>query len=363
MKTIRSSKCSLKWTTERKREVLRSVLQEYGRVVNIFIEQFWVKCPERKELLKAVLNPVDTWLTERMKKVAAREAISMVKTAKANEWEIPVHKGKRMHVSSTIASLETPKDAAEFDGWLHLSCMGNGILLDLPIRFHKHYNKYDATPNAKRQESYIITEDTVQFSFKIQTGAKRTDGALVGVDTGITALASLSDGEQMGKDIRSLIDRRHRCKRRSKGYRRAKNALRQRMNEVAKQVVGSEPRLIVVENLRKMNHKSRSQRRVNKSMRRILGAWAYRYWLNRLERACEDNRVVYRSVPPAYTSQRCHACGHTERANRDGEVFLCRKCGFTDNADINAARNILSRFLTGPYGAGFQPQMHETITN
>ncbi|HDQ15942.1 MAG TPA: hypothetical protein ENN45_02675 [Bacteroidetes bacterium] len=37
------------------------------------------------------------------------------------------------------------------------------------------------------------------------------------------------------------------------------------------------------------------------------------------------------------------------------EKFLCQKCGYTDNADINAARNILERFLTGQYGAGCKP--------
>ncbi|MGI0067613.1 MAG: zinc ribbon domain-containing protein, partial [Thermoplasmata archaeon] len=69
------------------------------------------------------------------------------------------------------------------------------------------------------------------------------------------------------------------------------------------------------------------------------------------------NRVRLERVPPAYTSQRCHVCGHTERGNRKGEVFCCRHCGFTGNADVNAAKNLLIRFWgrepdpTGPYGA------------
>jgi putative transposase len=47
-------------------------------------------------------------------------------------------------------------------------------------------------------------------------------------------------------------------------------------------------------------------------------------------------------VHPAYTSQRCHACGHTHADNRKGEVFRCRSCGHTDHADVNAAKNILA---------------------
>jgi putative transposase len=46
-------------------------------------------------------------------------------------------------------------------------------------------------------------------------------------------------------------------------------------------------------------------------------------------------------VPPAFTSQRCSACGHVARENRESQaVFLCAACGYAANADVNAARNI-----------------------
>ncbi len=48
-------------------------------------------------------------------------------------------------------------------------------------------------------------------------------------------------------------------------------------------------------------------------------------------------------VPAAYTSQRCHACGHTEKDNRNTQAkFECLACGHRDNADCNAALNILA---------------------
>jgi putative transposase len=48
------------------------------------------------------------------------------------------------------------------------------------------------------------------------------------------------------------------------------------------------------------------------------------------------------AVNPAYTSQRCHQCGHTEAGNRPSQaVFRCLKCGHEANADVNAAKNIL----------------------
>jgi putative transposase len=46
-------------------------------------------------------------------------------------------------------------------------------------------------------------------------------------------------------------------------------------------------------------------------------------------------------VNPAYTSQRCSACGCVAAENRKSQaVFACTACGYSCNADVNAARNI-----------------------
>jgi len=46
-------------------------------------------------------------------------------------------------------------------------------------------------------------------------------------------------------------------------------------------------------------------------------------------------------INPAYTSQRCSACGHVDRNSRESQArFRCTACGFACNADVNAARNI-----------------------
>ncbi|MBX8638544.1 MAG: transposase, partial [Thermoplasmata archaeon] len=102
-----------------------------------------------------------------------------------------------------------------------------------------------------------------------------------------------------------------------------------------------------------LSHGRKTQRRVSKNMRRSLGAWTYRNWLNRLEMACQTNSVRFEQVPPAYTSQRCHECGHIGKGNRNGESFCCRKCGYAGNADVNAAKNLLIRFW------GKTPALHQ----
>ena len=75
------------------------------------------------------------------------------------------------------------------------------------------------------------------------------------MDTGINALASTSDGKQYGTDIKGLVESIKRKKHGSKGQQRARRALKQRMDEVAKEVVQGK-QLVVVEKLKKMNHKS-----------------------------------------------------------------------------------------------------------
>ncbi len=46
-------------------------------------------------------------------------------------------------------------------------------------------------------------------------------------------------------------------------------------------------------------------------------------------------------VRPAFTSQRCSACGHVDPQSRESQArFVCTACGFAGHADVNAARNI-----------------------
>lgn len=359
MKIIRASKCSLKFTTDTKLDKLKTILDEYSKVVNFFIEKFWEITPTKAQLLKGIVNLPTTWLSARLRKVAAREAIDMILSVKNKEDEEarkykPHHYGKSMSVSSTIASLNTKKDTKLYDCWLHIASVGNGIILDLPVKLHKHFNGLKT--RGKRLAAYVIKPDCIQFSFEIETGAKRENGQILGIDTGINALASTSDGKQYGRDVKKLVEEIKRKKHGSKRQQSARRALRQRMDEVAKELISEKVKLVVVEDLQKLNHKTKLKRRLSKNIRRSLGIWAYRYWLNRIQFTTEDNRVALRRVNPAYTSQRCSACGHTERGNRNGEVFLCLKCGHGENADTNAAKNIEFRWTSGPYGAASKPE-------
>ncbi|WP_327687312.1 RNA-guided endonuclease InsQ/TnpB family protein [Streptomyces sp. NBC_00467] len=50
------------------------------------------------------------------------------------------------------------------------------------------------------------------------------------------------------------------------------------------------------------------------------------------------------AVNPAYTSQTCNRCGHTDAKNRrTRDLFACTHCNHTTHADIGAAINIRNR--------------------
>ena len=55
-------------------------------------------------------------------------------------------------------------------------------------------------------------------------------------------------------------------------------------------------------------------------------------------------------VPAPGTSRRCSACGFTTPGSREDQaVFVCKNpdCGWSGNADHNAARNILHLYRMG----------------
>ena len=50
------------------------------------------------------------------------------------------------------------------------------------------------------------------------------------------------------------------------------------------------------------------------------------------------------AVPPQNTSRTCPCCGYIAKENRQTQaVFKCLECGYTENADVVGAINILRR--------------------
>jgi putative transposase len=225
-----------------------------------------------------------------------------------------------------------------------------------------------AVPSAK---SYRVTRDRAgrwHLAFAAipsPIGGPGT-GEAVGIDRGVAVSAALSTGELLQcpglrDSERARLQRlQRRLARACKGsHRRArvKTAIarlkareRDRRKDWAEKTSTDLARqfdLIRVEDLR-ITSMTRSARgtaeRPGRNVRQKAG-------LNRgiltsgwglLARRLEDKapgRVE--KIPPAFTSQRCSACGHVAADSRESQaLFRCTACGYAEHADVNAAKNI-----------------------
>ena len=191
-------------------------------------------------------------------------------------------------------------------------------------------------------------------------------GAVVGIDRGVAVSAALSTGEllyapgltaQERRRMRRLERKLAHAKRGSNRRGQVKRAiarLRARetdrrkdwVEKVSTDLVGRFG-VIRVEDL-KIRNMTRSAKgtRVNpgRSVRQKAGLnrGILRSGRGLLVRRLEQKapgRVE--KINPAFTSQRCSACGQVDRKSRESQaVFRCTTCGYACNADVNAARNI-----------------------
>jgi IS605 OrfB family transposase len=189
---------------------------------------------------------------------------------------------------------------------------------------------------------------------------------VVGVDRGIAISAALSTGELLSvpglrdseeKRLVRLQRRLARAARGSNRRQRVKTAIARlkaretdrRKDWVEKTSTDLARRfdVIRVEDL-KIRNMVRSARgtadvpgtnvRAKAGLNRSIHAAGWGRLVNRLEHKAAG-RVE--KINPAYTSQRCSACGTVNAKARESQaVFRCRSCAYTGNADVNAAKNI-----------------------
>jgi putative transposase len=77
------------------------------------------------------------------------------------------------------------------------------------------------------------------------------------------------------------------------------------------------------------------------------GTWAYAQFLDILRYKAEGAGLEVIEVDPANTSRACSECGYVDKANRKGPLLSCMQCSYSLHADLNAARNIRLRAISG----------------
>lgn len=77
---------------------------------------------------------------------------------------------------------------------------------------------------------------------------------------------------------------------------------------------------------------------------KMLKDWSYYDLQQKIEYKAKEQGIEIIKVNPRYTSKRCSKCGCIHEDNRDCKnnqaKFECKVCGHSENADINASKNI-----------------------
>lgn len=212
----------------------------------------------------------------------------------------------------------------------------------------------------------------ISFQVEVETAeSNHTSTTIVGLDAGVTKLATLSDGtvyqpvnsfkasqrklatlqRQLSRKVKFSSNWQKQKRKVQRLHSHIANIRRDYLHKVTSEISKNHA-MIVIEHL-KVSNMSKSAKGTAEQHGRNVKA---KSGLNRsiLDQGWYEMRrqLEYKqlwrggqvlAVPPAYTSQRCACCGHTAKENRLSQSkFVCQACGYTANADVNGARNILA---------------------
>lgn len=197
----------------------------------------------------------------------------------------------------------------------------------------------------------------VSYVCEVEAQPLPETGSSVGVDVGTTWFAITSDGEFVEnprhyqtvmrklRTAQRAVSRKQnkRSNRRKKAVKRVakihRKVARQRLDfhhKTANKLI-RENDLIAHEDL---NVGGMGRGNLARSIHDV--GWSQFFQILSVKAECAGRTVI--RVDPRYTSQACNQCGHTCKENRMSQAkFKCVQCGHEQNADVNAALNILAR--------------------
>lgn len=184
----------------------------------------------------------------------------------------------------------------------------------------------------------------------------------VGVDRGVSVPLALSNGEKITLPASlSDLNRRHKsaqriAARKTHGSKRHQKAIDRARKIKAKQArvrkhwaheattaITRQYGTVVIEDLNTAGM-TRRAKGVGASAKSGLNRSILNVGWHQIEQMLAYKAGTLIKVNPAYTSQTCSACGVTDKKSRKSQaLFDCRSCDHRENADLNAAKNILNR--------------------
>jgi len=199
----------------------------------------------------------------------------------------------------------------------------------------------------------------IPVTYEIKELVKTEVSNVVGIDRGIRFIATTYDskGKTCFYDGNTIKQKRGHYKAlrkqlqqvRTPSSRRRLKAIGQRENRwmqdvnhcISKALVESNPdgTLFVLEDLTGI--RSATEKVLVKD-RYVSVSWSYYDLEQKLTYKAFKNHQLVEKVNPAYTSQTCPKCGHTEKANRDkhNHIFCCKACNYKSNDDRIGAMNL-----------------------
>jgi len=197
----------------------------------------------------------------------------------------------------------------------------------------------------------------------------------LGVDLGVVTIATTSDGVVYSSEATEEVRRRYgslRARLQKAGTKDAKEKLRQVSGResrfktntnhiISKDVVNAAKgtqRGIALEDLTGILQRTT----VRHEQRERHHKWAFHQLRSLIAYKANKFGVLVKVIDGAYTSQQCSVCGYIDRENRRNQAgFLCLACGHTENADLNAAKNIAARALVNEPIAVCSPHKGERL--
>jgi len=235
-----------------------------------------------------------------------------------------------------------------------LTCDGR---VRLPIKFNQHFSQY---LDWKHTAATLIFRDNKFFLnvvFEKDVADLPKSGKYLGIDRGIKKLAVTSDNRFFSGGKARRVSQKYnrvRAKLQSAGTQSAKRHLSRISGKehrfkadinhcISKEIVSqlNPGDIIVLESLSGIRNK-----RMRKKQRKELHSWSFYQLEQFLTYKAIGKGIHIEHVDARYTSQRCSKCGNIKRSNLKSQSgFRCSKCGFRLNADLNAARNIVLKYL------------------
>lgn len=232
-----------------------------------------------------------------------------------------------------------------------------GDVLRLPFKFSKyHRNKFKDWELA----SPTLCRDGIKLNFsklipkrlkqKQNSKAKEFIPGQVGCDQGINSVITLAykkddkicsfqspAKDKQGWTLSKIVKRLQRCKRGSKQYARYQklraNFIRWSINQARSFIKENRVKVIALEDIRFIGK--------GRNVGGFLSKFEHSLIRSKLNSLCEDCGASLLLSSNPYRSQRCSACGWTQKANRKKgtKQFICKSCGLEIDADLNAALN------------------------